>query len=318
MLSAAIAVSQSARRWRSIAISRPTGRSFRTASTPTSFIRARRPAGHPQGRPDDSLPRPIRSAQRTDHADRFVPPGEGRGNADARRSWSSSATVRFASTTTSRRNGDKDITFVGAVLEGRPSYYAHSSVYACPTTKASFGITLLESMACETPIVCSDILGFRDVVVDGREALMVPCGDRDALADCARARARRSGTARSSSAPPGGTNSLEYSLGACHVAASSTCIKRSRERRRRGMIVELRRRAVVLGGAAHGAFHRNSSVFGRPITRLAGASRSVGADVRRRPESGRDAAHPRRAQARAACTRRSSSSAGMPSGGPSS
>jgi phosphatidylinositol alpha-mannosyltransferase len=80
-------------------------------------------------------------------------------------------------------NGDKDITFVGAVLEGRPSYYAHSSVYACPTTKASFGITLLESMACETPVVCSDILGFRDVVVDGREALMVPSGDRDALAD---------------------------------------------------------------------------------------------------------------------------------------
>jgi phosphatidylinositol alpha-mannosyltransferase len=80
-------------------------------------------------------------------------------------------------------NGDRDIVFVGAVLEGRPSYYAHSSVYACPTTKASFGITLLESMACETPVVCSDILGFRDVVVDGREALMVPCGDRDALAD---------------------------------------------------------------------------------------------------------------------------------------
>jgi len=79
--------------------------------------------------------------------------------------------------------GDNDIVFVGSVLEGRPSYYAHSSVYACPTTKASFGITLLESMACETPVVCSDILGFRDVVVDGREALMVPCGDRDALAD---------------------------------------------------------------------------------------------------------------------------------------
>ena len=79
--------------------------------------------------------------------------------------------------------GIKDIKFVGAVLEGRPSYYAHSSVYACPTTKASFGITLLEAMACKTPIVCSDILGFRDVVTDGREALMVPCGDRDAIAE---------------------------------------------------------------------------------------------------------------------------------------
>jgi phosphatidylinositol alpha-mannosyltransferase len=80
-------------------------------------------------------------------------------------------------------NGDKDIVFVGSVLQGRPSYYAHSSVYACPTTKASFGITLLEAMACETPVVCSDILGFRDVVVHGREALMHPCGNRDALAD---------------------------------------------------------------------------------------------------------------------------------------
>lgn len=78
---------------------------------------------------------------------------------------------------------DPDITFVGSVLKERPSYYAHAAMYACPTTKASFGITLLESMACETPVVCSDILGFRDVVKDGREALMVPCGDRDALAD---------------------------------------------------------------------------------------------------------------------------------------
>jgi phosphatidylinositol alpha-mannosyltransferase len=79
--------------------------------------------------------------------------------------------------------GDPGITFVGAVLGSRPSYYAHSAIYACPTTKASFGITLLESMACETPVVCSDILGFRDVVKHEREALMFPCGDVNALAD---------------------------------------------------------------------------------------------------------------------------------------
>jgi phosphatidyl-myo-inositol alpha-mannosyltransferase len=79
--------------------------------------------------------------------------------------------------------GDPGITFVGAVLGSRPSYYAHSSIYACPTTKASFGITLLESMACETPVICSDIPGFRDVVQHEREALMFPCGNADALAD---------------------------------------------------------------------------------------------------------------------------------------
>lgn len=78
---------------------------------------------------------------------------------------------------------DPGITFVGAVLGSRPSYYAHAAMYACPTTKASFGITLLESMACATPIVCSDISGFRNVVAHEREALLVPCGDSPALAD---------------------------------------------------------------------------------------------------------------------------------------
>src|SRR5690349_18195548 len=79
--------------------------------------------------------------------------------------------------------GDPDITFVGAVLGERPEYYANCSLYACPTTKASFGITLLESMACGTPIVCSDLNGFRNVVAHDREALLVPCNDARALAD---------------------------------------------------------------------------------------------------------------------------------------
>ncbi|HEX6967153.1 MAG TPA: glycosyltransferase family 4 protein [Gemmatimonadaceae bacterium] len=101
---------------------------------------------------------------------------------------------------------DPDITFVGSVLEARPSYYAHSAIYACPTTKASFGITLLEAMACGTPIVCSDIFGFREVVSHGREALMFPCGDHERLADtlirllddpALRARLGRTGRARS-------------------------------------------------------------------------------------------------------------------------
>ena len=83
----------------------------------------------------------------------------------------------------SRAGGHPDIVFVGAVLEERPGYYAHSDIYACPTTKASFGITLLEAMACATPIVCSDILGFRDVVSHEREAFLFPRNDVDALSN---------------------------------------------------------------------------------------------------------------------------------------
>jgi phosphatidylinositol alpha-mannosyltransferase len=80
-------------------------------------------------------------------------------------------------------NGDPDITFTGTVLGSRAAYYANSTIYACPTTRgASFGITLLEAMACETPIVCSRMAGFRDVVKNEREALMVPPRDHHAIA----------------------------------------------------------------------------------------------------------------------------------------
>lgn len=104
---------------------------------------------------------------------------------------------------------DPDIVFVGPVLHGRPAYYTHSTIYACPTTKASFGITLLEAMACEVPIVCSDILGFRDVVQHGREALMIPRGDADALAN-ALSRLLDDAGARERLARRGRQRSLEY------------------------------------------------------------------------------------------------------------
>lgn len=41
------------------------------------------------------------------------------------------------------------------------------------------------------------------------------------------------------------------------------------------MILGLGVGAVLLGGAAHGAFHRNSPIFGRPITHVTRAPRSV-------------------------------------------
>lgn len=46
----------------------------------------------------------------------------------------------------------------------------------------SFGVVLLESMAAHTPVVASDLPGYRNVVSSGREALTVPPGDPDALA----------------------------------------------------------------------------------------------------------------------------------------
>jgi phosphatidylinositol alpha-mannosyltransferase len=66
------------------------------------------------------------------------------------------------------------VKFMGHVFEERPDCYGSSDLYLCPTTRASFGITLLEAMACGTPIVASDIIGFRELIAGGREAVMVP------------------------------------------------------------------------------------------------------------------------------------------------
>lgn len=58
--------------------------------------------------------------------------------------------------------------------------YRQASVYVLPSRYEGFGLTVLEAMACGTPVVCSDIPALREVA--GEAALFVPPGDADALA----------------------------------------------------------------------------------------------------------------------------------------
>jgi phosphatidylinositol alpha-mannosyltransferase len=50
----------------------------------------------------------------------------------------------------------------------------------------SFGMVLTEGFAAGTPVVASDIAGYRDVVADGADGLLVPRGDATALAETLR------------------------------------------------------------------------------------------------------------------------------------
>ena len=74
------------------------------------------------------------------------------------------------------------VQFIGRVNGDRPDVYGSADLYLCPTTKASFGITLLEAMACGTPLVVSDITGFRELVSGGTEAVLVDKDDAEAWA----------------------------------------------------------------------------------------------------------------------------------------
>jgi phosphatidylinositol alpha-mannosyltransferase len=74
------------------------------------------------------------------------------------------------------------VRFLGRVNGDRPEVYGSADLYLCPTTKASFGITLLEAMACGTPLVVSDITGFRELVSGGTEAVLVDKDNAEAWA----------------------------------------------------------------------------------------------------------------------------------------
>ena len=58
-----------------------------------------------------------------------------------------------------------------------------ADVFCAPSLRGeSFGVVLLEAMAAHTPIVASDLPGYRNVARAGQDALLVPPGDPVALA----------------------------------------------------------------------------------------------------------------------------------------
>jgi phosphatidylinositol alpha-mannosyltransferase len=78
---------------------------------------------------------------------------------------------------------DVPATFFGAIREKRPDFFASADLLVCPTTIASFGITLLEGMAAGLPIVASDIDGFREILTHGQEGLLVDTDNPEVLSD---------------------------------------------------------------------------------------------------------------------------------------
>ena len=81
---------------------------------------------------------------------------------------------------------DVNVRFLGRVAEEElPRLYRAVDVYCAPGLGGeSFGIVLLEAMAAGTPVVCSDLAGYRAVATGA--ARLVPPGQATPLADALR------------------------------------------------------------------------------------------------------------------------------------
>jgi len=62
-------------------------------------------------------------------------------------------------------------------------FYSAADVFVTTPWYEPFGITPLESMACGTPVICSNVGGLKHSVRDGQTGFHVPPNDPDALAD---------------------------------------------------------------------------------------------------------------------------------------
>ena len=77
----------------------------------------------------------------------------------------------------------KSIIFRGALFpHDLPKYYNSAHIFcSVPSGSESFGMVLLEAMAAGKPVVATDIDGYRGVVTDQAEGLLVRPGDTAAL-----------------------------------------------------------------------------------------------------------------------------------------
>jgi glycosyltransferase involved in cell wall biosynthesis len=67
----------------------------------------------------------------------------------------------------------------------RDQLLARAWVMVCPSAFEGWGIVCMEASARATPVIAADVPGLRDCVVDGTTGILVPHGDRGALAAAA-------------------------------------------------------------------------------------------------------------------------------------
>ncbi len=78
----------------------------------------------------------------------------------------------------------RNVRFLGAVANERlPELFRRAAVCIFPSVmEEGFGLVCAEALACECPVIASDLAAVREIVVDGETGLLFPRADSDELA----------------------------------------------------------------------------------------------------------------------------------------
>jgi D-inositol-3-phosphate glycosyltransferase len=77
----------------------------------------------------------------------------------------------------------QQVRFIKAQPQGvLAQYYAAADVFVMPSHYESFGMVVLEAMACGTPVVASRVGGLASTVLHGQTGFLAPVGDVQAFA----------------------------------------------------------------------------------------------------------------------------------------
>ena len=80
-------------------------------------------------------------------------------------------------------NAEEHFKVIGYVSEEeKKALYHAADVFVLPSKAETFGMVLLEAMACKTPVIGAESGGITEVIRDGQNGLFFPWGDADELA----------------------------------------------------------------------------------------------------------------------------------------
>jgi glycosyltransferase involved in cell wall biosynthesis len=79
--------------------------------------------------------------------------------------------------------GLRDTMWFPGWVHDKPAFFAGIDVFCLPSLHEPFGIVLLEAMAQALPIIATDSEGPSEILRDGKDAIIVPRGDTERLAE---------------------------------------------------------------------------------------------------------------------------------------